>query len=543
MPPEEKPQDSTLNKIAASSVALSDCAATIRSRLSTQRETLDRLRSELAAMREVAGIPPVAAQTPAPEAEASLPPFEATAQELPARPAFPVHTFPTVENPAPEKDAAPAAPISFEVHAFPTVENPAPENVNAPPPDAEPAVESLDSALDKLIAQTLPTPATAPVPEAAVESVVPTRPIEVPTPERIASEALAIIEAPIEEPPAQETPVAAPVSDIPAAEPVVDSVAPAQPIETPIPEHVAAETLAPDASDKPAAEPADDSFESTLARFGAKFDWPTSAIPDAAAAAAPVPEAAVPAPAALEPVLTPLFAAKPAPQAIPAATPEAPPPQLPDAVVEPIVSAPAAPEAVAPERYDATLILPPPAEEVTVSEPIAAPIVPAAVVPPVARPQSSVVVFKVPRALLLTGLPVVCLIGAFLVIARFQTPHRVVRPKAPEAATEAAAPPAAVDPKAADALALVQHWRMAGDNRTLFERLGSVAQHPGGVPAWSVEMTDEDSYLVMFREVSGTAYAFETNMKTKTVQPTPEAVERLTLIRVRDEASAKLNAR
>ncbi|MFI5350497.1 MAG: hypothetical protein ACHQ2Z_13195, partial [Elusimicrobiota bacterium] len=466
-----------------------------------------------------------------------------------------------VETLAPEMHAAPAAPISFEVHTFPTVETHAPENVNVPPPAAEPAVESLDSALDKLIAQTLPTPATEPVPEAAVESVVPTQPIEAPTPERVASEALAIIAAPIEEAPAQETPVAAPASDAPAAEPVVDSVAPARPIEAPTPEHVAAETLAtidgpieeipkqdttttaPDASDKPAAGPADDSFESTLARFGAKFDWPTSAIPDAAPAAAPVPEAVVPAPAALEPVLTPLFAAEPAPQAIPAATPEAPPPQLPDAVVEPIVSAPAAPEAAAPERYDATLILPPAVEAVTVSEPIAAPIVPAAAVPPVAQPQSSVVVFKVPRALLLTGLPVVCLIGAFLVIARFQTPHRVMRPKAPEAAAEAAAPPAAVDPKAADALALVQHWRMAGDNRTLFERLGSVAQHPGGVPAWSVELTDEDSYLVMFREVSGTAYAFETNMKTKTVQPTPEAVERLTLIRVRDEASAKLNAR
>ncbi len=85
---------------------------------------------------------------------------------------------------------------------------------------------------------------------------------------------------------------------------------------------------------------------------------------------------------------------------------------------------------------------------------------------------------------------------------------------------------------------------MAGDQKSVFERLGSVVEHQGGVPAWSSEMTDEGSYLVIFREAGGTPiYAFEVNLKSKTVRPTPEATERLTLIRVRDAASAKLNAK
>jgi hypothetical protein len=84
---------------------------------------------------------------------------------------------------------------------------------------------------------------------------------------------------------------------------------------------------------------------------------------------------------------------------------------------------------------------------------------------------------------------------------------------------------------------------MAGDDKSVFERLGSVQTHPGGVPAWSTELTDEDSYIVIFREVAGTPiYAFEVDMKAKKVFPTPEATDRLTLIRVRDAATDRLNA-
>ena len=520
---EEKPQDSTLNKIAASSVALSDCAASIRSRLLAQRETLDRLRTELAAMRSIAGISPVNGQSPAREAVEAPPPAEAPFEEQAAPSAFQVHTFPK----------------TFTVHTFPTVEASAPENVDArptPAPAPEPIVESLDAALDKLISQTLPAPEVAPA-AAAESSVESFKSILAEFTSQPSSAPIAAAES------AAPEPVLAPqIAAAPAVpEPVVESVAPEKTVDAPIQEKIASDipAIAEPPKDEPktasAAESSVESFESILAKFASE---------------PPPTPAAVIEPTAAEPVLTPLFAAAPLIQEPAAAAPAAPLPH-----VEPVV-----------QDLDSTLVLAPlsvavpgaqeaPVSEVAAPEPVIEADAPDTVSEPIVRepaapepagpPQPSVIVFTVPRAMVLIGLPVICLIGAFFVLARFQAPVRVARPKAAEAAeaAEAAPPPVVDDPKADEALALVQHWRMAGDEKSLFERLGSVTAYPGGAPAWSAELTDGDSYLVMFREASGTAYAFETNLKSKKVQPTPEAVERLTLIRVRDAASAKLNAR
>lgn len=140
---------------------------------------------------------------------------------------------------------------------------------------------------------------------------------------------------------------------------------------------------------------------------------------------------------------------------------------------------------------------------------------------------------------LLRALPILCLIAAFAVITRYHVSVRAALPKVEASAT----PVAASDDRSAEALALARQWHMAGDDRSLFERLGGVAEHPGGVPAWHTEMVDADSYLVVYRELAGTpVYAFEVNLKARTVLPTPEATNRLTLIRVRDEATSQLNA-
>ena len=502
MPPEEKPQDSTLNKIAASSVALSDCAASIRSRLQAQRDTLDRLRAGLAEMRTIAGIPSVETQALSAAAAHAPPPIEAPVQEHPAPPAFEVHRFPVVETPAPEIAAAP----------FPLA--------------ADPRAESLDAALDQLVSPTFPSHEAAPQPP---------------------------------------------------ADPLKDLVAPP---ETP------ANTESPAETGKTGVEPDVESFETIIAKIESLSPSAADGDADPIAqqpvltplfAAAP----AVPEPAALDPIaestgeptLTPLFSAKPVLREAVAAPVAAPPSidvPIIESIVESIVPAPvAAPLPAYPSADEKTVVIAPVVPEPVVSETvvpeavIAPPLADApadektVIIPPVApepvvfeplvsepvQPQSSHVVLRVPRRLLLTALPVVCLIGAFFALARFQAPARPARPKAaplPPPAAETSV----VDAKASEALALVQHWRMAGDDKSVFERLGGVVEHPGGVPAWSAEMTDDDSYLVVFREVAGTpVYAFETNLKSKTVQPTPEAVDRLTLIRVRDAASAKLNAR
>lgn len=100
-----------------------------------------------------------------------------------------------------------------------------------------------------------------------------------------------------------------------------------------------------------------------------------------------------------------------------------------------------------------------------------------------------------------------------------------------------AARPAPADPDALDAIALVQDWRPAGDEETVLRRLAGAVRNPAYPRAWSAERTEEASYLVIFREPAGVpAYAFEVNLETETVEPTPEAVERLTMLRLREAA-------
>lgn len=98
--------------------------------------------------------------------------------------------------------------------------------------------------------------------------------------------------------------------------------------------------------------------------------------------------------------------------------------------------------------------------------------------------------------------------------------------------------PAPPDPDALEAIALVQDWKPAGDEETVLRRLAGAARNPAYPRAWSAERTQEDAYLVIFREPSGTAYAFEVNLEAEAVSATPEAVEALTMLRLREAAAA-----
>lgn len=90
-----------------------------------------------------------------------------------------------------------------------------------------------------------------------------------------------------------------------------------------------------------------------------------------------------------------------------------------------------------------------------------------------------------------------------------------------------------------EAIAMVQDWRPAGDEKPVLSRLAAVVRNPAYPRAWSAEKTEADSYLVIFREPAGTpAYAFEVNLEAGEVLPTPEAVERLTMLRVREETES-----
>ncbi len=92
-----------------------------------------------------------------------------------------------------------------------------------------------------------------------------------------------------------------------------------------------------------------------------------------------------------------------------------------------------------------------------------------------------------------------------------------------------------IDQDARDAVALVQESVAAGDEETVLSRLGGIRRHADGAArAWSAEQTEEATYLVIYREPAGSpAYAFEVNLETETVSPTPEAVDALALMRVR----------
>jgi hypothetical protein len=101
--------------------------------------------------------------------------------------------------------------------------------------------------------------------------------------------------------------------------------------------------------------------------------------------------------------------------------------------------------------------------------------------------------------------------------------------------------PAVLEPQSQEALALVRAWSLSGDDKTVLERLGGVLEHPGGVRAWSAESTGEDTQLVIYREAGLTpVYVFEVDLKSRRVHAAPETVERMTLMRVRDDAAQRL---
>lgn len=102
-----------------------------------------------------------------------------------------------------------------------------------------------------------------------------------------------------------------------------------------------------------------------------------------------------------------------------------------------------------------------------------------------------------------------------------------------------AARPAAVDSDGLEAIAMVQDWHAAGDEKAVLQRLAGAVRNPAYPRAWSAELTEGDSYLVIFREPAGTpAYAFEVNLESEAVEATPEAVERLTMLRVRESTES-----
>ncbi|UPT75576.1 MAG: hypothetical protein M0D55_07855 [Elusimicrobiota bacterium] len=128
------------------------------------------------------------------------------------------------------------------------------------------------------------------------------------------------------------------------------------------------------------------------------------------------------------------------------------------------------------------------------------------------------------KAALTTGALLLSFIGGVDFVAEVNAaPHLVARPSY------------VVDEDARDAIFLVQGSVMAGDDSAVLARLGGVRRHADGAArAWSAEKTGDDSYLVIYREPAGVpAYAFEVNLETEAVAPTPEAADALAVMRVR----------
>ena len=97
----------------------------------------------------------------------------------------------------------------------------------------------------------------------------------------------------------------------------------------------------------------------------------------------------------------------------------------------------------------------------------------------------------------------------------------------------------AADAGALEAIALVQDWQPAGDEKPVLSRLAGAVRNPAYPRAWTAERTEAGTYLVIFREPAGTpAYAFEVRLESESVEATPEAVERLTTLRLRENADA-----
>lgn len=205
-------------------------------------------------------------------------------------------------------------------------------------------------------------------------------------------------------------------------------------------------------------------------------------------------------------------------------------------LLEPVMSETIAAEVVAAEPiYEQTLVIEPVSEGPVAEEPAA---IDGIQVPPAVSinarraPASS-------RLLSIATLVFVCLVMVTFAARHFGVTIAISRPQAD--ARGIVSENSAVDSRSSEAIALVQQWHMAGDDQSVSERLGTGPDSSGKAPAWSAEKVDEEVYLVLVRERSGThVCAFETNLKTQAVLPTPEAVDRLTLMRVRDEATTRL---
>ncbi|MDX6771198.1 MAG: hypothetical protein SF051_16835 [Elusimicrobiota bacterium] len=96
-------------------------------------------------------------------------------------------------------------------------------------------------------------------------------------------------------------------------------------------------------------------------------------------------------------------------------------------------------------------------------------------------------------------------------------------------------PAPALEPDAADAVALAQEHSIAGDDLPVVERLAGAFARPRAARSWTAERVGEASYLVVFRQADGAAFAFEVDLESEEVRATPEAVDALTALRVRDE--------
>jgi hypothetical protein len=90
------------------------------------------------------------------------------------------------------------------------------------------------------------------------------------------------------------------------------------------------------------------------------------------------------------------------------------------------------------------------------------------------------------------------------------------------------APVVTDDDRSQEALLLVHEWKLPGDAKSLGERLGSELEIPGGRPSWSVERIGMHGYRVTFQPAEkDLPYAFEADIESRVVWPTPETQELL----------------
>ncbi len=97
---------------------------------------------------------------------------------------------------------------------------------------------------------------------------------------------------------------------------------------------------------------------------------------------------------------------------------------------------------------------------------------------------------------------------------------------------------ARVDMAGLDAIDIAKAYKMGGDELTVLERLGGRERAAGGAKLWTAERLAKDFYLVVFRPENGAPCAFEVDLASERVLATPEAVESLTALRVRDVSGA-----